>query len=60
MLERKLRVFLYFFLLKHGLLTYLSGPKVSLETHLLTFAAEESRLSGAIVKPSEDPRWAVR
>ncbi|XP_069991140.1 trans-1,2-dihydrobenzene-1,2-diol dehydrogenase-like isoform X3 [Penaeus vannamei] len=38
----------------------LSGPKVSLETHLLTFAAEESRLSGAIVKPSEDPRWAVR
>lgn len=35
----------------------LSGPEVSLETHLLTFAAEESRITGTIIKPNEDPRW---
>lgn len=37
-----------------------SGPRISLETHLLTFAAEHSRLSGTIVKPNEDPRWMVQ
>ncbi|KAK8746114.1 hypothetical protein OTU49_017260 [Cherax quadricarinatus] len=37
----------------------LSGPSVSLETHLLTFAAEHSRLTGSVVRPSEDPRWMV-
>ncbi|XP_042217804.1 uncharacterized protein LOC121863286 isoform X2 [Homarus americanus] len=37
----------------------LSGPSVSLETHLLTFAAEHSRLTGRVVRPSEDPRWMV-
>lgn len=58
MLYRKLRVL--FRNLFYSVLAYLSGPKVSLETHLLTFAAEESRLSGAIVRPNEDPRWMVR
>uniref|UniRef100_A0A0P4WKM8 Gfo/Idh/MocA-like oxidoreductase N-terminal domain-containing protein n=2 Tax=Scylla olivacea TaxID=85551 RepID=A0A0P4WKM8_SCYOL len=36
-----------------------TGPKVSLETHLLAFAAEEARLTGSVVKPNEDPRWKV-
>ncbi|MPC11580.1 hypothetical protein E2C01_004248 [Portunus trituberculatus] len=40
----------------HSIVT---GPKVSLKTHLLAFAAEESRLTGSVVKPSEDPRWKV-
>nr|XP_045601637.1 uncharacterized protein LOC123760172 [Procambarus clarkii] len=37
----------------------LSGPSVSLETHLLAFAAEHSRLTGDVVRPCEDPRWMV-
>ncbi|KAK7077006.1 hypothetical protein SK128_015737 [Halocaridina rubra] len=37
-----------------------SGPKISLETHLLTFAAEHARVSGTIVKPSEEHRWIVK
>ncbi|KAG0720283.1 putative oxidoreductase YjhC [Chionoecetes opilio] len=37
----------------------LTDPEVCLETHLLTFAAEEARLTGSVVKPSEDPRWKV-
>ncbi|KAK7077007.1 hypothetical protein SK128_015738 [Halocaridina rubra] len=36
-----------------------TGPKVSLETHLLTFAAEHSRTSGKIVNTNKDPRWIV-
>ncbi|XP_068207227.1 putative oxidoreductase YteT isoform X1 [Palaemon carinicauda] len=37
-----------------------SGPKISLETHLLTFAAEHSRLSSTIVRPNADSRWMVQ
>lgn len=37
----------------------ISGPSVSLETHLLTFAAEHARLSASVVRPDKDPRWIV-
>ncbi|CAL4060996.1 unnamed protein product, partial [Meganyctiphanes norvegica] len=36
-----------------------SGPAVSLETHLLTFAAEHARITGTVLHPSEDPRWTI-
>ncbi|KAK3872094.1 hypothetical protein Pcinc_022815 [Petrolisthes cinctipes] len=37
----------------------ISGPRESLQTHLLAFAAEESRVKGEVMCPEQDPRWAV-